>query len=61
MLKAGCAKLSRPTGLQTSERNLQAIDPRFRDTMRLLEGNELNQGSDQLAGKENLLTKYSTD
>jgi integrase len=35
------SKLLRHKSLQTTERYLQAIDPRFRDTMRLLEGNIL--------------------
>ena len=35
------SKLLRYKSLQTTERYLQAIDPRFRDTMRLLEGNVL--------------------
>jgi integrase len=35
------SKLLRHKSLQTTERYLQAIDPRFRDTMRLLEGNVL--------------------
>jgi integrase len=35
------SKLLRHKNLQTTERYLQAIDPRFRDTMRLLEGNVL--------------------
>ena len=32
------SKLLRHKNLQTTERYLQAIDPRFRDTLRLLEG-----------------------
>jgi hypothetical protein len=36
------SKLLRHQNLQTTERYLQAIDPRFRDTMRLLEGNVLS-------------------
>jgi hypothetical protein len=32
------SKLLRHKNLQTTERYLQAIDPRFRDTMKLLEG-----------------------
>jgi integrase len=35
------SKQLRHKNLQTTERYLQAIDPRFRDTMRLLEGNVL--------------------
>ncbi|MFA5382471.1 MAG: site-specific integrase [Candidatus Micrarchaeia archaeon] len=35
------SKLLRHKNLQTTERYLQAIDPRFRETMRLLEGNAL--------------------
>ncbi len=35
------SKLLRHKSLQTTERYLQAIDPRFRETMRLLEGNVL--------------------
>lgn len=37
------SKLLRHKNLQTTERYLQAIDPRFRETMRLLEGDVLNQ------------------
>lgn len=36
------SKLLRHKSLQTTEIYLQAIDPRFRDTMRLLEGNVLS-------------------
>jgi integrase len=36
------SKLLRHKNLQTTEIYLQAIDPRFRDTMRLLEGNVLS-------------------
>jgi len=36
------SKLLRHKSLQTTERYLQAIDPRFRETMRLLEGNVLS-------------------
>ena len=36
------SKLLRHKSLQTTERYLQAIDPRFRDTMRMLEGNVLD-------------------
>jgi hypothetical protein len=32
------SKLLRHKNLQTTERCLQAIDPRFRDTMKLLDG-----------------------
>jgi integrase len=39
------SKLLRHKNLQTTERYLQAIDPRFRDTMRLLEGELLNTPS----------------
>jgi len=39
------SKLLRHKNLQTTERYLQAIDPRFRDTMRLLEGNVLGMFS----------------
>jgi hypothetical protein len=35
------SKLLRHKNLQTTERYLQAIDPRFRDTMQLLKGNVL--------------------
>ena len=36
------SKLLRHKNLQTTERYLQAIAPRFRETMRLLEGNVLS-------------------
>jgi integrase len=39
------SRLLRHKNLQTTERYLQAIDPRFRDTMRLLEGDLLNAPS----------------
>jgi len=39
------SRLLRHKNLQTTERYLQAIDPRFRDTMRLLEGDLLNATS----------------
>jgi len=39
------SRLLRHKNLQTTERYLQAIDPRFRDTMRLLEGELLNAPS----------------
>ncbi len=42
--------LLRHKNLQTTERYLQALDPRFRDTMKLLEGNLLEP-------THNLLTK----
>lgn len=47
------SKLLRHKSLQTTERYLQAINPRFRETMRLLEGNvlELSLG-DQLTEKK---------
>jgi integrase len=41
------SKLLRHKNLQTTERYLQAIDPRFRDTMRLLEGNVISLLGDQ--------------
>ena len=41
------SKLLRHKSLQTTERYLQAIDPRFRDTMRLLEGNVLGMLSEK--------------
>jgi integrase len=55
------SKLLRHKNLQTTERYLQAIDPRFRDTMRLLEGGVLNLLRDDLKGElekptHNLLT-----
>ena len=47
------SKLLRHKNLQTTELYLQAIDPRFRDTMRLLEGNVLDLLSgDQLTGEK---------
>jgi integrase len=36
------SKLLRHKNLQTTERYLQAIDPRFRDTMKMLDGNVLS-------------------
>jgi integrase len=39
------SRLLRHKNLQTTEWYLQAIDPRFRDTMRLLEGDLLNAPS----------------
>jgi integrase len=47
------SRLLRHKNLQTTERYLQAIDPRFRDTMRLLEG-------DLLEPTHNLLTDLLT-
>lgn len=41
------SKLLRHKSLQTTERYLQAIDPRFRDIMRLLEGNVLGMLSEK--------------
>ena len=41
------SKLLRHKNLQITERYLQAIDPRFRDTMRLLEGNVLSLLNDE--------------
>ncbi len=43
------SKLLRHKSLQTTERYLQAIDPRFRETMRLLEGNVVQLLSEPLA------------
>jgi integrase len=39
------SRLLRHKNLQTTERYLQAIDPQFRDTIRLLEGDLLNAPS----------------
>ncbi len=41
------SKLLRHKNLQTTEPYLQAIDPRFRDTMRLLEGNVIGRLSEK--------------
>lgn len=47
------SKLLRHKNLQTTERYLQAIDPRFRDTMRLLEGNVLSLlSNEELTGEK---------
>jgi integrase len=48
------SRLLRHKNLQTTERYLQAIDPRWRDTMRLLEGDLLEPTHNLLTG---LLTK----
>jgi hypothetical protein len=55
------SELLRYKNLQTTELYLQAIDPRFRDTMRLLEGDVLDLLSEPLAEEKNLhpLTTYS--
>lgn len=53
------SKLLRHKNLQTTERYLQAIDPRFRDTMRLLEGNVLSLLDTPLtSGSEHQPTHY---
>jgi hypothetical protein len=51
--------LLRHKNLQTTEIYLQAIDPRFRETMRLLEGNVISFLSETLTENQNLLTTYS--
>jgi hypothetical protein len=43
------SKLLRHKGLQTTEIYFQAIDPSFRETMRLLEGNVMGFLGEQLA------------
>ena len=55
------SRLVQHKNLQTTELYLQAIDPRFRDTLRLLEGNVLNLLSEPLGEEKNLhlLTTYS--
>jgi len=53
------SKLLRHKNLQTTEIYLQAIDPRFRETMRLLEGNVISFLSETLSENQNLLTTYS--
>ena len=45
------SKLLRHKSLQTTEIYLQAIDPSFRETMRLLEGNVMGFLGDQLSGE----------
>ena len=49
----------RHKNLQTTEIYLQAIDSRFRETMRLLEGNVISFLSETLSENKNLLTTYS--
>lgn len=56
------SKLLRHKSLQTTEIYLQAIDPNFRETMRLLEGNVMGFLGNQITGDEtyspkNLLTE----
>ena len=53
------SKLLRHKNLQTTEIYLQAIDPRFRETMRLLEGNVISFLSETPTENQNLLTTYS--
>ncbi len=53
------SKLLRHKNLQTTEIYLQAIDPRFRETMRLLEGNVIWFLSETVTENQNLLTTYS--
>jgi integrase len=53
------SKLLRHKNLQTTEIYLQAIDPRFRETMRLLEGNVISFLSEIPTENQNLLTTYS--
>jgi len=52
-------KLLRHKRLKTTEICLQAIDPSFRETMRLLEGNVMSFLSETLTENQNLLTTYS--
>lgn len=51
------SKLLRHKSMQTTEIYLQAIDPSFRETMRLLEGNVMGFLGEQITVQENLLTK----
>jgi integrase len=53
------SKLLRHKNLQTTEIYLQAIDPRFRETMRLLEGNVISFLSETVTENQNLLTHLS--
>jgi integrase len=53
------SKLLRHKSLQTTERYLQAIDPRFRETMRLLEGNVVQLLSEPLAEEKTYSPTYS--
>lgn len=53
------SKLLRHKSLQTTERYLQAIDPRFRETMRLLEGNVVHLLSEPLAEEKTYSPTYS--
>jgi hypothetical protein len=50
------SKLLRRKSLQTTEIYLQAINPSFRETMRLLEGNVMGFLGEQITVQENLLT-----
>jgi integrase len=50
------SKLLRHKNLQTTEIYHQAIDPRVRETMRLLEGNVISFLSETLTENQNLLT-----
>jgi integrase len=55
------SKLLRHKNLQTTERYLQAIDPRFRDTMQLLKGNVLPLlNAPPSSGSENPPTHHLT-
>jgi len=51
------SKLLRHKSLQTTEIYLQAINPSFRETMRLLEGNVMGFLGEQITVQENLLTE----
>jgi hypothetical protein len=53
------SKLLRHKSLQTTEIYLQAINPNFRETMRLLEGNVISFLSETPTENQNLLTTYS--
>jgi hypothetical protein len=54
------SKLLRHKSLQTTEIYLQAIDPRFRETMRLLEGDVMGFLPEvEVANQENLLTELT--
>jgi integrase len=53
------SKLLRHKSLQTTERYLQAINPHFRETMRLLEGNVVQLLGEALAEEKTYSPTYS--
>ena len=53
------SKLLRHKNLQTTELYLQAIDPRFRETRRLLEGNVLQLLREPFADEKTYSPTYS--